>query len=432
MDAPLVPTPDRDALVALRRDLHRHPEPGWCEFYTTARLVDELERRSIDAIHVGPEVLAGDRSSVPDAAERERWRERARAAGARADVLDDLDGGRTGLIAVVERGEGPTVALRVDIDALPITESDGDDHAPARSGFRSENEGYMHACGHDAHAAIGVGVIDAVLASDFSGTLKVCFQPAEEIVAGADPMARSGRIDDADHLLAVHVGLDHPTGEVVAGIEDFLAVAGFRAEFSGASAHAGGHPSRGNHAVRAAATAVTELHAIPRHEDGATRVNAGRIEGGTASNVIPERATVEAEVRGGTTALMEYMEDRADRVLDAAAGMHGCEVTVEKRARAPSATSDDALADLVAAVARDTAGVERLIERDDLGGSEDATYLMRRVQERGGTACYVGVGTDHPGGHHTPTFDVDEASIPTAVEVLTGTILALSRRDRTA
>jgi aminobenzoyl-glutamate utilization protein A len=424
MDAPAV---DRDGLVALRRDLHRHPEPAWCEFYATARLISELERRPLDAVHVGPEVLADDRTGVPDATERERWRDRALAAGARADLVDDLDDG-TGLIAVLERGPGPTVALRVDIDALPITESDAESHYPARAGFRSQNEGHMHACGHDAHAAIGVGVLDAVLDSDFAGTLKVCFQPAEETVAGGGPMARSGHLDDVDHLLAVHVGLDHPTGEVVAGIENFLAVAGFRAEFRGAAAHAGGHPSRGRHAVRAAATAVTELHAIPRHEGGVTRVNAGRIEGGTASNIVPERASVEGEVRGGTTALMEYMEDRADRVLRTAAEMHDCEVTVEKRARAPSAASDDALADLVAEVATGVDGVTSVIERDDLGGSEDATHLMRRVQERGGTACYVGVGTDHPGGHHTPTFDVDEASIPVAVGVLSRAILALSRR----
>ncbi|MFB6156683.1 MAG: amidohydrolase [Haloferacaceae archaeon] len=419
--------PDRESLVALRRDLHRHPEPGWREFYTTARLVDELETRPLDALYVGSETLAEGRNAVPDAADLERWRERALDAGARADVVDALDGGRTGLVAVVERGDGPTVGLRVDIDALPIAESDADDHRPAREGFRSENEGYMHACGHDAHATIGVGVLDAVLASDFAGTLKVFFQPAEELVAGGDPMARGGHLDDVDHLFAVHVGLDHPTGEVVAGVGGFLAVAGFDATFRGESAHAGGHPSRGRHAVGAAATAISELHAIPRHEEGATRVNAGRVEGGTARNVVPERAAVEAEVRGGTTALMEYMEDHADRILRAAADLHDCEVDVEKRARAPSAESDDDLVDIVSRVAADVEGVTNLIDRDDLGGSEDATYLMRRVQERGGSACYVGVGTDHPGGHHTPTFDVDEDTLPVAVEVLARSILAVPR-----
>jgi aminobenzoyl-glutamate utilization protein A len=420
-------TIDRDALVALRRDLHRHPEPAWCEFYTTARLVDELETRPLDALHVGPEVLADGRNGVPGEDDLAAWRERAREAGAREDVLDRLDDGKTGILAVLERGDGPTVGLRVDIDALPVTEADGTDHHPAAEGFRSENEGYMHACGHDAHATVGVGVIDAVLDSEFSGTLKVLFQPAEEVVGGGDPMARSGHLDDVDYLLALHVGLDHPTGEVVAGVGGFLAVSDFEATFHGESAHAGGHPARGRHAVGAVATAVTNLHAIPRHEDGATRVNAGRVEGGTASNVVPDRATLEGEVRGETTALMEYMDEHAERVVRAAAEMHDCELDFDRGSRAPSAESDDELADLVADVAADVPGVTSLLERDDLGGSEDATYLMRRVQERGGKACYVDVGTDHPGGHHTPTFDVDEDTLPLAVELLARAVIEAAR-----
>jgi len=115
-------------------------------------------------------------------------------------------------------------------------------------------------------------------------------------------------------------------------------------------------------------------------------------------------------------------------VLRSAAEMHDCEVSIETGAEAPSASSDDELVSIVADVAGETAGVERVLERDELGGSEDATYLMRAVQERGGSACYVGVGTDHPGGHHTATFDVDEASIGHGVDVLAGTIERLSRR----
>jgi aminobenzoyl-glutamate utilization protein A len=416
---------DPEALSALRRDLHRHPEPAWREFYTTARLVDELERRPLDALYVGSEVLSGERSGVPDEAELAAWRDRALSAGAREDVLDRLDGGTTGLLAVLERGEGPVVGVRVDIDALPVTEADDDDHVPAREGFRSENEGYMHACGHDAHAAVGVGVIDAILDSDFSGTLKVVFQPAEEVVGGGGPVAASGHLDDVDALLAVHVGLDHPAGEVVAGVGGFLAVQDLEAEFHGESAHAGGHPERGRHAVQAMATAVTNLQGIPRHGDGATRVNAGRVEGGTANNVIPEYARILAEVRGETTDLMEYVDDHAERILRAAAEMHDCEVEITRGSRAPSAESDADLAALVADAARETPGVSRVLDTDDLGGSEDATFLMRRVQEQGGQATYVVVGTDHPGGHHTPRFDVDEATLPTAVEVLTRSVLAV-------
>ncbi|WP_338739540.1 amidohydrolase [Haloplanus salilacus] len=419
------PTPDFEDLRDLRRDLHRHPEPAWREFYTTARLVDELETRPLDALHVGPEVLAGDRRGVPDDADLEEWAHRAVEAGARQDVVDRLDGGYTGLVAVLRRGEGPTVGLRVDIDALPITEADGDDHHPAAAGFRSENEGYMHACGHDAHATVGVGVLDAVAASDFEGTLKLFFQPSEETIAGGEPMAESGHLDDVDYLLALHVGLDHPTGEVVAGIDGFLAVSHFRADFSGASAHAGGHPERGRNAVQAMAAAVQNLYAVPRHHEGATRVNAGRVGGGTASNIVPEEAFIEGEVRGETTELMEYMDDHAERVVRSAAEMHDCEVAIEREGRAPGGESDDALAAVVGRVARSTPSVTSTLDTDTLGGSEDATYLMERVQDRGGLATYVCVGTDHPGGHHTPTFDVDEETIRLAVDVLAGTTLTL-------
>ncbi|MEM4781093.1 MAG: amidohydrolase, partial [Halalkalicoccus sp.] len=337
-------------------------------------------------------------------------------------ILERLDGGYTGCVAVLERGDGPTIGLRVDIDGLLREESRDDDHVPAAEGFRSEHEGAMHACGHDAHATIGLGVLEAVKESDFEGTLKVFFQPGEEMIAGGKAMAKSSHLADVEYLLALHIGLDHPTGEIVAGIDDFLAVSHIHAEFSGRPAHAGAEPDAGENAVQAMAAAVQNLYAIPRHSDGATRVNTGQVGGGTASNIIPEHAYIEGEVRGQTTELMEYMRERADRVLEGAAEMHGCDVEIETRGEAPSARSDQQLVDLVSAVARTTPGVETVLERDSLGGSEDATYLMQEVQKNGGYASYVGIGTDHPGGHHTATFDVDERSIEIGIEVVSRAI----------
>ncbi|MFB6268354.1 MAG: amidohydrolase [Halobacterium sp.] len=420
-------TETRQRLVALRRDLHRHPEPAWCEFYTTARVVAECRRVGVDALHVGRDAIDPDaRMAVPDDDTLAEWYERALDAGADEAVLEQLEGGHTGAVAVLERGDGPTVGLRVDIDALQITEADSDDHLPAREGFRSENEGYMHACGHDGHITVGIGVLEAVAASDFEGTLKVFFQPAEERVGGGKAVAESGHLDDVDYLYAVHLGLDHPTGEVVAGVDDFLAVSHVLAEFEGESAHAGAHPEQGRNAVQAMATAVQNLYAIPRHDGGATRVNAGRAGGGTATNIIPEEAFVEGEVRGETTELMEYMKEKSERVLHSAAEMHDCEVELSTEGEAPSATSDQALVDVFAAEAEGVDGVDHVMERDALGGSEDATYLMQRVQDTGGLACYVCVGTDHPGGHHTPTFDVDEDSLAVGVDSLTRAVRAVA------
>ncbi|KTG07588.1 amidohydrolase [Haloferax profundi] len=412
-----------DDLVSLRRDLHRHPEPAWREFYTTARIVDELETRELDALYVGPEILdADERMAVPDDDELDEWFEKARAAGAREDILERLAGGFTGAVAVLERGEGPTIGLRVDIDALPITESEDEDHLPAAEGFRSENEGFMHACGHDAHATIGLGILDAVAASDFQGTFKVFFQPSEERVAGGKAVAEGGHLDDVDYLLALHVGLDHPTGEVVCGVDGFLAVSHFRADFTGAPAHAGAKPEEGNNANLAAAAAIQNLYGISRHSDGATRVNVGLMGGGTATNIVAEESYIEGEVRGATTELMEYMEGRAHTIIESAATMHDCDVEISVEGKAPSARSDDALRALVGDVSESVEGVDSILDSDELGGSEDATYLMQYVQDRGGLAAYVGVGTDHPGGHHTRTFDVDEATIRIAIDVLSGSI----------
>ncbi|WP_276300587.1 amidohydrolase [Halorussus lipolyticus] len=423
---------DRDRLVEIRRDLHQHPEPAWREFYTTAKIVEELERIGVDDLYVGRDAIAEDaRMAVPDDEELAEWYEQAREAGADEAVLQQLEGGYTGAVAVVEGenpDEGPTIGLRVDIDGLLRAESTDEDHHPVQAGFRSKHEGAMHACGHDAHATIGLGVLEAVKDGDFEGTLKVFFQPGEEMIAGGKSMAESDHLQDVDYLLAAHVGLDHPTGEVVAGLDGFLAVSHFRAEFSGEPAHAGGQPNEGENAVQAMATAVQNLYSIARHEDGATRVNAGKVGGGTATNIIPEEAFIEGEVRGETTELKDYMKEKAERVLESAAEMHGCEVEITTNGEAPSAESDDELVSIVADAAGETGGVESVVERDELGGSEDATYLMRTVQQNGGKAAYVGVGTDHPGGHHTATFDVDEDSLPVGIDVLADAIRDIAAR----
>ena len=412
---------DHDRLIELRREFHRHPELAWREFWTTARIVEELRRIGVDELHVGRDALADGRLAVPDPDEIEPWLENAREAGADPDVLERLAGGWTGAVAVLDCGEGPTVGLRVDIDGLPNEESTDEDHRPAREGFRSETDA-MHACGHDAHATIGLGVIEVIKDSDFSGTLKVFFQPAEETIGGGKPMAESGHLDDVEYLFAIHVGLDYPTGEIVAGIDDFLAVTQYYTTFEGHPGHAGARPEEGRNAVQAMATAIQNLYGIERHSDGASRVNAGRVGGGTATNIIPEEAFIHGEARGETTEVRDYVFGRAEDVFEGAAISHDCAVDVTVEGDAPSAESDAELVDIVQDAAQSHPDVERATRRGEIGGSEDATFLMQRVQENGGLATYLAVGTDHPGGHHTSTFDVDEESLRLGVEVVTDAI----------
>ncbi|WP_129113463.1 amidohydrolase [Halegenticoccus tardaugens] len=418
-------TPER--LAAVRRSLHRHPEPAWREFRTTCALVEEIQAVGVDELAVGAAAYdPDDRMAVPDEVELDRWLDRARERGANEDLLDAMAGGTTGAVAVLERGEGPSVGLRVDIDGLLIEESRDPAHEPAAGSFRSEYPETMHACGHDAHMAIGLGVLESAKASDFSGTLTVFFQPAEEESGGGKPMAESRFADDLDHLLAVHVGLGHPTGELVAGVRKPLAMSHVTAEFRGASAHAGKEPNEGANAIQAMATAIGNAYAIPRHSDGMTRVNVGTASAGTASNVIAEEASIYGEVRGETTPLREYVKDEFERAVRAAAEMHGCEADFRVVSESPRADSDADLVDVAYEAAAATPGIERVVRWADFGASEDATFLMKRVQERGGTAAYLIVGTDHPNSHHTPTFDVDERSIGIGVDVLTDTVLRLS------
>lgn len=411
----------------MRRDLHRHPEEGWTEFRTTALVAEELDHREFD-LHLGPDAVAVDeRLGVPGADEIAAARARARREGAPESYLDRM-GDVTGLVAVKTYGDGsgPVVGLRVDMDALARQEATDDDHRPAREGFASTHPGEMHACGHDGHTAIGLGVARELdERGGFDGTLKLFFQPAEEGGRGGLPMSRTDHLDDVDHLLAVHLGLDEETGTVVAGYDRPLSNAKLDVTFSGEPAHAGGAPNEGRNAMQSLGTAVQNLYAVPRHADGPTRVNVGMVASDNAQNVISEEATMRVEVRGETAALNEYMQERARRVLRAAADMHDCEVETGLYGKTTTFENDAEMVEAVRAAAADVAGVTDVRDRKPFGGSEDASFLVRRVQENGGTATYVGVGASNPAGHHTAYFDIEEDSLDIAVGVLGGTIRAL-------
>lgn len=413
-------------LVATRRDIHRHPELAWTEFRTASLVAKRLTELGFRVL-TGRQVLAeAYRYAVPEAPVLEQAYRRAEDAGAAAEFLPDLRGGYTAVVGVLE-GErpGPVSALRVDIDALPIEESDEPDHRPAQEDFASTHHGLMHACGHDAHTAIGLGVAEilAELRGELRGTVKLIFQPGEEGGRGALPMAHSGIVDDVDHLLGAHIGMGVPSGVLHPAVAGFLASRKIDVRFRGQAAHAGAEPQQGRNALLAAAHATIGLYGISRSSAGDTRVNVGTLQAGSGRNVIADSATMMVEVRGTSDQVTEYMTSRAEKVIQGAALGQELEAEIQFAGATTVMRCDEPMVDAVTAAWRE-GGLPVEAEAYRVAGSEDCSVLMSRVQERGGLATYIAIGSDLASGHHTRTFDIDENALATGAEALS---LALMR-----
>jgi aminobenzoyl-glutamate utilization protein A len=409
-----------DALRALRRDLHRHAETGWTEFRTSGLVARELARHGYRVLRghecVRPDAILG----APPAAELTRRRREAGELGADVEL--------PGVVGILERGPGPTVALRFDMDATEVLEAEGGAHRPAVEGFASTRPGAMHACGHDGHVAIGLGVAELLARPDlpWRGRVKLVFQPAEEGGRGAHPMVEAGIVDDVDHFAALHIGHEAlGLGQVALEVTHFLSSAKLDAEWQGVAAHAAGAPERGRNALLAACHAVLGLHALPRHGGGATFVNAGVLRAGTGRNVVPSVAELRFEVRGETDQICAGLEAAARQVVEGAAQMHGVEVAIRAAGRTIGARSDPGLVARLGALVAACPGELEALPSFPLGGGEDATLFMRRVQARGGQALYFLLGADARSGHHSATFDFDERALGHGVALMTGLVLDL-------
>ncbi|NLG87214.1 MAG: M20 family metallo-hydrolase, partial [Firmicutes bacterium] len=247
-------------LVAWRRDFHMYPEAGWTEFRTASLVAQELSQLGYN-IKLGREVISEQsRQGVPSAEELDKAWERARKEGAPTEFIMSMRGGFTGVVGILEGGyPGPTVALRFDMDANDLNESTNEDHRPFREGFASRHPGIAHACGHDGHVAIGLGVahVLAQLAPELSGRLLLIFQPAEEGVRGAKAMVAADILADCRYFLSGHLGFGNGSlGEIGCGQEKFLATTKLDVTFTGQAAHAGMNPDAGKNALLAAALAA--------------------------------------------------------------------------------------------------------------------------------------------------------------------------------
>ncbi|MCX7781389.1 MAG: amidohydrolase [Negativicutes bacterium] len=419
--------------IAWRRDFHKYAEVAWTEFRTASIVADTLTE-------LGYEVMAGDEviaekamMGVPSAREIEAHAERALAQGANPKWVEKMKGGKTGVVGIMKCAKpGPVVALRFDMDANDAIEAEEASHRPYREGFASVNKGAMHACAHDGHTAIGLSVaaLLAELKDELAGTVKLIFQPAEEGVRGAKAMVVAGVVDDVDYLVGMHLGIGiKKKGQLACQTEGFLATTKLDATFTGIPAHAGAAPETGRNALLAAATAVLNLHAISRHSQGASRINVGVMQAGTGRNVIPANAVIKLETRGTTSAINEYVYNEAVRIIEAAAAMYGVKVEITEMGGAAGCGNDPALVGRIRQTAEKLNIFDEIVPSANIGGSEDCTYFMERVQQRGGQAAYLMVGTQLAAGHHDFRFDFAEDALVPSVALITSLVVDLTKTE---
>jgi amidohydrolase len=333
----------------------------------------------------------------------------------------------TGIVAVLPgRGDG-CVGVRADMDALPIFE------APGREGYRSEIDGIAHACGHDGHVAVLLGLAELLCGvEELPGTVVLYFQPAEEAVGGAKPMVEAGVLDGPtpDALLALHVASNHPTGVVglrqgpVTGSMDDVYLT-----IHGEGGHAA-HPHLALDPVPVAAELVLAAQRIVTREISPVKpalITFGLIEGGTFPNVIAPSVRLGATVRAVHPEVRDHLLRRLAEVAHGVAATHRVTADVAVgRGFAPGSNDPDLTA-VVGEAAQAVVGVESLVwEPEPSLGAED----FFDFGATGIPVCMfrLGVRNDAAGitaSHHSPAFDLDEAALPVGVAVFAETIRRL-------
>lgn len=413
-----------------RRDFHKYAEAKWAEFRTAAVVATRLRELGIETL-LGDEIsVKGYQFGYPGEEKIEAEIERAVAQGAERELVEKMNG-LPGVVGIIDTGRpGPVVAFRFDIDALVTTESDDEGHFPRKEGFRSVNEGYCHACGHDGHTAIGLGVAEALMTEidGLYGKVKLIFQPAEEGGGGARGIVARGMLDDVDYFFAAHVGLTKldglPLGShgLICGVKDFLDSRRYTFRFIGKAAHPCGDPQVGKNALLAACSAALAIHGIAPHSEGMTRVNVGVLNAGTVRNAIAARASMEVEMRGENDTVAEYAERKALTAVRGAAMMYENELEIEHIGSTTSARSDDVAIALVQECAGSVGWFRDIHPVGSVGGSDDASEMLRQVQKNGGIGTYMGLGANFAASFHNSAFDFDEAVLMPGVALLVGIV----------
>lgn len=408
----------KSEMVENRRHIHKRPEEGWTEFETTAFVVEKLRAWGYKVL-CGKEVLKTEDAMGRDPVLVEKAIERAKAHGVSQAMLDELQGW-TGAVAILETGRpGPVTAFRMDLDCVCVQETSDPAHEANAGGYVSEIPCRMHACGHDGHTAVGLGLAHwaADHKDELVGTLKLIFQPAEEGTRGGLPLSESGIVDDVNYLVCSHIGTGCKIGEIAICHRGFLATTKFDIRFKGTPAHAGTAPEKGRSALLAACSCATVLAGIPRSGAGDTRISIGKIEAGEGRNVVPAHAYLQIETRGSSEEVNAYMADYVARIVKGMAEAYDVEGSIEKVGQATNLVADDEITEDLTRIAKEIPFIHKVTRNDGIKGSEDCTFIIRRVREHGGKAGFYIFGCNEH-GHHKGDFCIqDTESLPEAFEM---------------
>jgi amidohydrolase len=368
-----------DDLIALRRDLHRHPELSFQERRTASLIAHRLET-------IGYRVRTGV--------------------------------GRTGVLAEMGRG-GPIVALRADMDALPIHEQNDHDYA-------STVPGVMHACGHDAHMSMLLGaarlLAEAAQSGRLRGTVRLLFQPSEEACdeenkSGATRMIEDGAMKDVRAIFGLHIGAHLVSGKAyirpgpyMAGTDTFVL------DVRGKAAHAA-RPHEGVDAIVLAAHVVLACqHIVARRisplQSGVLSI--GLVQGGVAENVLADRVQLRGTLRYYDPDVRRTLHQELRQALAVADALGGS-ATLELREGYPAVINDDAITAVALRTATRLLGADAIAPYEPMMTAEDFAYF---AQAAPGCFFWLGAALDPPREHHQPTFDIDESVLPIGAALL--------------
>jgi len=376
-------------LTEIRRTLHRIPEPGNAEHETSAFLSSQLDSIGIPHTRIGTGIVA-------------------RLEGTAVQELASAKGSRK------------VVALRADMDALPIQE-------PSDRPYASLHPGCMHACGHDAHMTIALGAarILASMRDSLPGTVVFIFQPAEETSGGAKPLIEAGCLENphVDLVLGLHVIPELPAGRVEMrygpfyGASDLLEI-----RIQGKNAHAA-YPEQGVDAIVTASAVVQGLQSVVSRNVSALEnavVSIGTIQGGTVNNIIAREVVMKGTIRTLSEEVRERVRARVRELTSGIAASYGAESEVIITPGYPVLINHDLAVDLVAQTARSLLGPDAVTirQKPTLGVEDFAWYL----KERPGAFWHLGCGPSSP--LHSPQFDIDESCLPIGVAVQTAAVLS--------